>query len=48
LFFGCGGIIVNLLLIPGFYDIAIRNFSLSLGSLALARLSWEFGRNPVL
>ena len=42
------GIIVNLLLIPGFYDIAMRDFGLSLGALALARLSWEFGQNPVL
>jgi hypothetical protein len=35
------GIIVNLLLIPGFYDIAARDFGLSLGALALARLSHE-------
>jgi hypothetical protein len=33
------GIIVNLFLIPGFYDIALRDFGLSLGALALARLS---------
>ena len=38
------GIIVNLLLIPGFYDIALRDFGLSLGALALARLSQEFSR----
>jgi hypothetical protein len=37
------GIIVNLLLIPGFYDIALRDFGLSLGALALARLSQDFG-----
>jgi uncharacterized membrane protein YphA (DoxX/SURF4 family) len=42
------GIIVNLLLIPGFYDIAMRDFGLLLGALALARLSREFGRNPVV
>ena len=36
------GIVVNLLLIPGFYDIALRDFGLSLGALALARLSREF------
>ena len=36
------GIIVNLLLVPGFYDIALRDFGLSLGALALARLSQEF------
>jgi hypothetical protein len=33
------GIIINLLLIPGYYDIALRDFGLSLGALALARLS---------
>jgi hypothetical protein len=32
-------IILNLLLIPGFYDVALRDFGLSLGALALARLS---------
>jgi len=36
------GIIVNLLLIPSFYDIALRDFGLSLGALALARLAREF------
>jgi hypothetical protein len=36
------GIIVNLLLIPGFYDVALRDFGLSLGALALARLSAAF------
>jgi hypothetical protein len=38
------GIIVNLLLAGGFYDIALRDFGLSLGALALARLASEFGR----
>jgi len=33
------GIILNLLLIPGFYDIALRDFGLCLGALALGRLS---------
>jgi hypothetical protein len=37
------GIIANLLLVPGFYDIALRDFGLSLGALALARLAGEFG-----
>jgi hypothetical protein len=37
------GIILNLLLLPGFYDVALRDFGLSLGALALARLSHEFG-----
>jgi hypothetical protein len=36
------GIIINLLSIPGYYDIALRDFGLSLGALALARLSYEF------
>jgi hypothetical protein len=35
-------IIVNLLTIPGFYDIALRDFGLSLGALALSRLAVEF------
>lgn len=34
-----GGIIINLLLIPGFLDVALRDFGLLLGALALARLS---------
>jgi len=38
------GIIVSLLLIPGFFDIALRDFGLSLGALALARLSEDYGR----
>jgi hypothetical protein len=38
------GIIVNLFLIPGYYDIALRDFVLSLGAIALARLSAEFSR----
>ena len=37
------GIILNLLLVPGFYDVALRDFGLSLGALALARLSRAFG-----
>jgi hypothetical protein len=36
------GIVVNLLLIPGYLDIALRDFGLMLGALALARLSEEF------
>lgn len=36
------GIIVNLLLIRGYYDIALRDFGLSLGALALARLAAHF------
>jgi hypothetical protein len=41
------GIIGNLLLVPGFYDIALRDFGLSLGALALARLSQEFNPRPL-
>jgi hypothetical protein len=33
------GIILNLLLGPGYYDIALRDLGLSLGALALARLA---------
>jgi hypothetical protein len=36
------GIIINLLLIPGYYDIALRDFGLSLGALALGRLAEQF------
>jgi hypothetical protein len=36
------GIIVNLLLIPGHYDIALRDFGLLLGALTLARLATAF------
>ena len=35
-------IIVNLLMIPGYYDVALRDFGLALGALALARLSRNF------
>ena len=33
------GIIVNLLLIPGYYDVALRDFGLLLAALTLARLA---------
>jgi hypothetical protein len=36
------GIIVNLLSIPNFYDIALRDLGLALGALALARLSCKY------
>jgi hypothetical protein len=32
-------IVANLLLIPGYFDVALRDFGLALGALALARLS---------
>lgn len=37
-------IVVNLLMIPGYYDIALRDFGLALAALALARLSQKFDR----
>lgn len=36
------GIILNLLSIPGYYDVALRDLGLALGALALARLATEF------
>jgi hypothetical protein len=33
------GIIVNLLLIPGYYDVALRDFGLLVAALALSRLA---------
>ena len=36
------GIIVNLLLIPGYYDVALRDFGLLVAAVALARLAWAF------
>ena len=36
-----GLFIINLLMIPGFYDIALRDFGLLLGALALGSLSRE-------
>jgi hypothetical protein len=40
------GIIVNLLLIPGFYDVALRDFGLFIAAVALARLATAFGASP--
>src|SRR5438105_15666964 len=37
------GIIVNLLSIPAYFDIALRDFGLALGAFALARLSEDYG-----
>jgi hypothetical protein len=36
------GIIVNLLSIPGYFDVALRDLGLALGAVALARLAAEF------
>ena len=37
-----GLIIINLLMIPGYFDVALRDFGLMLGAIALGRLSQEF------
>jgi hypothetical protein len=39
------GIIINLLLLQGYYDVALRDFGLLLGALALGRLSESFARS---
>jgi hypothetical protein len=36
------GIILDLLTLPGFYDVALHDFGLMLGALTLARLAWTF------
>lgn len=41
-----GAIIINLLLSAAFYDIALRDFGLMLGALALGRLSAAFHSRP--
>jgi uncharacterized membrane protein YphA (DoxX/SURF4 family) len=38
-------IIINLLLIPGYFDIALRDFGLLLAALALARLSQKYANS---
>jgi hypothetical protein len=38
------GIIVNLLLVGSYFDVALRDLGLCLGALALARLAMEFDR----
>ena len=40
------GIIVNLLVLADFYDVALRDFGLLLGALTLARLATAFERSP--
>ena len=37
-------IVANLLMIPGYFDVVLRDFGLSLGAFALARLSQEYDR----
>jgi uncharacterized membrane protein YphA (DoxX/SURF4 family) len=36
------GIIINLLTLSGYYDVALRDFGLMLGALTLARLAWAY------
>jgi hypothetical protein len=46
-----GGIVINLLSYPGFYDVALRDFGLMLGALTLARLASKYdspGLRPTL
>jgi len=38
-------IIINLLLIPGYFDVALRDFGLFLAALALGGLSRQFARS---
>jgi len=38
-------IIINLLLIPGYFDVALRDLGLLLAALALGRLSQQFSRS---
>lgn len=40
--FWLGGIIVNLLTYPGYFDVALRDFGLMIGALALGRLAAKF------
>jgi len=40
------GIIVNLVTFPGFYDVALRDFGLLLGAVALARLAVAYDAPP--
>jgi hypothetical protein len=41
-----GGIIVNLLILGDYYDVALRDFGLLIGALALARLATAFPARP--
>jgi uncharacterized membrane protein YphA (DoxX/SURF4 family) len=36
------GIIINLLTLSGYYDVALRDFGLLLGALTLTRLAWAY------
>jgi hypothetical protein len=43
-----GGIVVNLLLIPGYYDVALRDVGLLLAAIALQRLATRYDRRSLL
>ncbi len=43
-----GGIIVNLMLIPGYYDVALRDLGLLLAAVALQRLATRYDVRPTL
>lgn len=43
-----GGIIINLLLLPGFYDVALRDFGLLLAAIALQRLATRYDARSTL
>jgi hypothetical protein len=43
-----GGIIVNLLLVPGYYDVALRDLGLLLAAVALQRLATRYDARPTL
>ena len=38
------GIILNLLLLPGYFDVALRDLGLALGALSLGQLSQKYDR----
>ncbi|WP_349897690.1 hypothetical protein [Parafrigoribacterium soli] len=40
------GIIINLLVLPGYFDVALRDFGLFVAALALFRLSYSAVANP--
>ncbi len=40
-----GLIIINLLMIPGYFDVALRDFGLLLGALALGKLSADYAND---
>ena len=43
-----GGIIVDLLLVPGWYDVALRDLGLLLSAVALQRLATKYDARPTL